>query len=138
MPHGLTIPLLCLLGFVAWTIALVIALTIARLRHLARGGSIREFGVPDDRRLIWRLFRAHVNCVENLPLFAAVVLVAAVAGRNDVVLDLLAVVYLFARMGQSLFHVAPGAGLRFNVRFGFFAAQLACLAAFIIVLALPV
>src|SRR2546428_4825953 len=73
MTHGLTILLLCLLAFVAWTIALVVALTVARLRYLASGGSVRDFGVPDDRRLIWRLFRAHVNCVENLPLFASVV-----------------------------------------------------------------
>jgi hypothetical protein len=61
----LTVPLLCLLAFVAWTIALVAALTIARLRHLANGGSVRDFGVPDDRRLVWRLFRAHANCVEK-------------------------------------------------------------------------
>src|SRR2546428_4495714 len=113
MTHGLTILLLCLLAFVAWTIALVVALTVARLRHLARGGSVRDFGVPDDRRLIWRLFRAHANSVENLPLFSAVVLVAAVAGRNSPVLNFLAVAYLSARVGQSLSHVTPGAGLRF-------------------------
>jgi uncharacterized MAPEG superfamily protein len=135
--HGLTIPLLCLLGFVVWTVALVVALTIARLRHLASGGSVRDFGIPDDRRLIWRLYRAHVNCLENLPLFAAVVLVAAVVGRRDAILDVLAVTYLSARVGQSLSHAAPGAGLRFNVRFGFFAAQLVCLVAFVVVLALP-
>jgi uncharacterized MAPEG superfamily protein len=137
MPGPLTVPLLCLLGLVAWTIALVAALTAARLRHLRRGGTVREFGIPDDRRLVWRLFRAHVNCVENLPLFAAVVLVAAVAGRNGPVLNILAVVYLLARVAQSVSHVAPGAGLRFNVRFGFFLTQMACLAAFIIVVAMP-
>jgi uncharacterized MAPEG superfamily protein len=137
MTHGLTIPLLCLLALVAWTVALVVALTVARLRHLARGGSVRDFGVPDDRRLIWRLFRAHVNCVENLPLFASVVLVAAVAGRDGTALDVLALTYLSARVAQSLSHVTPGAGLRFNVRFGFFAVQLACLTGFLIVLAVP-
>lgn len=137
MPVGLTVPLLCLLGLVAWTIGLVAALTGARLRHLGRGGSVREFGIPDDRRLVWRLFRAHANSVENLPLFAAVVLVAAVLGRNGRLLDLLAVAYLSARVAQSVSHVAPGAGLRFNVRFGFFAVQLACLAAFVVALVLP-
>jgi len=137
MPDALTVPLVCLLALVVWTIALVAALTIARLRRLARGGSVRDFGVPDDRRLVWRLFRAHANCVENLPLFAAVVLVAAVAGRNGPLLNFLAVAYLSARVAQSLSHVAPGSGLRFNVRFGFFAAQLACLTAFIIVLTMP-
>jgi uncharacterized MAPEG superfamily protein len=133
----MTIPLLCLLALVAWTIALVVALTVARLRHLARGGSVRDFGMPDDRRLIWRLFRAHTNAVENLPLFGSVVLIAAVVGRQSPTLDALAVAYVCARLGQSIVHVTPGAGLKGNVRFGFFAMQLVCLAAFVVVLALP-
>ena len=134
MAHGLSVPLSCLLVFVAWTIALVLALTVVRLRHLRRGGSVRDFGVPDDRWLGWRLFRAHANCLENLPLFATVVLVAAVAGRAGSLLDGLAVVYLCARVAQSVVHVAPGAGLRFNVRFGFFVVQLACLVGFVVAL----
>ncbi len=121
MTRALTIPLLCLLALVAWTIALVVALTVARRRYLARGGNVRDFGVPDDRRLIWRLFRAHVNAVENLPLFASVVLAAAVAGRESPALSALAITYAGARVAQSLAHVAPGAGLRFNVRVGSFA-----------------
>jgi uncharacterized MAPEG superfamily protein len=137
MRLGLTVPLCCLLALVAWTVGLVVVLTVARLRHLRGGGSVRDFGVPDDRRLIWRLFRAHANAVENLPLFAAVVLVAAVAGREGPVLDVLAGTYLTARVAQSVSHVAPGAGLRFNVRFGFFLVQLVCLAAFIVVVAVP-
>jgi len=137
MGSGLTVPLCCLLAFVAWTIGLVVALTVARLRHLRGGGSVRDFGVPDDRRLIWRLFRAHANAVENLPLFAAVVLVAAVAGREGRMLDVLAGAYLTARIAQSVSHVAPGAGLRFNVRFGFFLVQLVCLTAMIVVVAVP-
>jgi uncharacterized MAPEG superfamily protein len=131
-----TIPVLCLLGAVVWTIGLVAALTVARFRHLGRGGSVRDFGIPDDRRLVWRLFRAHTNGVENLPLFTAVVLAAAVAGRRDVALDVLAVAYLAARIGQSVVHALPGAGLRFHVRFGFFVAQLLCLVAFVAVLVL--
>ena len=137
MPHGLTVPLLCLLASVAWTIGLVVALTGARLGHLRRGGNVRDFGVPDDRQLIWRLFRAHANAVENLPLFATVVLVAAVAGREGPASNVLAATYLSARVAQSVFHIAPGAGRRFNIRFGLFALQLACLAGFLIILAAP-
>ena len=137
MGPRLTVPLVCLLALVAWTIGLVLALTVVRLRHLRRGGSVRDFGVPDDRRLVWRLFRAHTNAVENLPLFAAVVLVAAIVGRHGRTLDVLAVSYLAARIGQSVAHVTPGAGLRFNVRFWCFLAQLACLSGFILVLAVP-
>ena len=135
MAHGLSVPLACLLVLVVWIVALVLALTVVRLRHLRRGGSVRDFGAPDDRRLVWRLFRAHANAVENLPLFAVVVLVAAVAGRSGTVLDALAVVYLCARIAQSIVHVSPGAGLRFNVRFGFFAVRMACLVGFVVALA---
>jgi uncharacterized MAPEG superfamily protein len=137
MGSRLTVPLACLLVLVAWTVGLVLALTVARLRYLRRGGSVRDFGVPDDRRLIWRLFRAHMNAVENLPLFATVVLVAVVVGRDGRTLDVLAVSYLAARIGQSVAHVTPGAGLRFNVRFWFFLAQLACLVGFIVAVAVP-
>jgi uncharacterized MAPEG superfamily protein len=132
-----TVPLACLLAYVAWTVGLVLALTVARLRFLRAGGKVREFGVPDERRLVWRLFRAHANAVENLPLFASVVLVAAVMGRQGRALDVLAVVYLAGRIGQSLSHAAPGAGHRMNLRFRFFLLQLACLVGFLVVLVAP-
>ncbi|HYV56296.1 MAG TPA: MAPEG family protein [Candidatus Nitrosopolaris sp.] len=132
MAQGLSVPLACLLALVVWTVTLVLALTMVRLRHLKEGGSVRDFGVPDDRRLVWRLFRAHANALENLPLFAAVVLVATVAGRSGAVLDALAGIYLCARIAQSIVHVRPGAGLRFNIRFGFFVVQLACLIGFVV------
>ena len=123
-PLPMTIPLWCLLAFVVWTVALVVALTAARLRHLAAGGSVRDFGIPNESRLIWRLFRAHLNCVENLPLFASVVLVAAVRGVAGPLLDALAVVYLTARLAQSTVHVAGGRG---NTRLTFLIVQLAAL-----------
>ncbi len=125
--HPMTVPLWCLVGFVIWTIALVVALSVVRLRHLAAGGSVRDFGVPDDRRLMWRLYRAHLNCLENLPLFASVVLVATVRRVAGHSLDGLAILYLIARLGQSTVHVAPGAGLQGNLRGAFLLVQLACL-----------
>jgi len=91
------------------------------------GGSVRDFGIPDDRRLIWRLYRAHLNSLENLPLFASVVLVATVRGVTGHALDSLAAVYVLARIGQSMVHVAPAAGLRGNQRFAFFVVQIVCL-----------
>jgi len=125
--YPMTVPFWCLVAFVIWTVALVVALSVVRLRHLAAGGSVRDFGIPDDRRLMWRLYRAHLNALENLPLFASIVLVASVRGVTGHLLDALAVVYLLARIGQSVVHVAPGAGLRGNQRFAFFIVQIACL-----------
>ncbi len=123
----MTLPLWGLIGFVLWVVVLVVALTIARFRHLSRGGSHIDFGVPDDRRLIWRLFRAHLNALENLPLFASVVLVAALRGVTGGVFGLLAVVYLAARVGQSVLHISPGGGLRGHRRFILLVVQLTCL-----------
>lgn len=117
----------CADGLVVWTVGLVVALTVARFRHLAAGGTVREFGMPDDRRLIWRLFRAHQNAVENVPLFVAVVLVATVRGVTGSLLDGLAVVYLLARVTHSVVHVAPGAGLVGHQRLVLLAVQLASL-----------
>ena len=125
--RAMTIPLWCLAGYVVWIVGLVVALTLARLRHLQAGGSHREFGIPDDRRLVWRLFRAHANAVENLPLFASVVLIATVRDVTGPAIDTLAVVHLAARVLHSLVHAAPGAGLP-NRRFQFLVVQVVSLA----------
>ena len=130
----MTIPLWCLVAFVLWTIALVSALSVARFRHLATGGSHRDFGVPDDRRLIWRLFRAHLNCLENLPLFAAVVLIGAVRGVSGPALNVLSIVYVVARFGQSSVHVLGGPS---NARFALLVLQLLVLVALTFLVVMP-
>lgn len=84
-------------------------------------------GIPHGGDRYWRLNRAHLNCLENLPLFAAVVLTGAVIGADAPMLDRFAVVYLGARVGQSVTHVASGSDLAVQVRFGFFLVQLVCL-----------
>jgi uncharacterized MAPEG superfamily protein len=95
------------------------------------GGRARpsEFpsGTPHGGDRYWRMNRAHMNCLENLPLFTAVVLTGAVIGADSPTLDKLATVYLAARVAQSTVHVASGADLAVNVRFAFFATQLVCL-----------
>ena len=88
-------------------------------------------GVPHGSDAYWRLNRAHLNCLENLPLFASVVLVATVASMRSPTLDTLARVYLGARVGQSLAHLSSGGTGAVNVRFGFFLVQVGCLAGFV-------
>src|SRR5437667_12465284 len=103
-PHPMTVPLWCLVAFVIWTVVLVVALSVMRLRHLAAGGSVRDFGVPDDRRLIWRLYRAHLNCLENLPLLASIGPVATVPGPTGHGLDALPGLYLSALRCHAVVH----------------------------------
>jgi uncharacterized MAPEG superfamily protein len=70
-----------------------------------------------------RLNRARDNCFETLPLFVAIALAALLANRVAV-LDPLAMYLLYARIGQSLTHLASTNILAINVRFAFFIAQL--------------
>lgn len=134
----MTTPLLCLLGFVAWTLLLLFCVGGVRVAQILRGEKrAGDFpaGVPHGSDRYWRLNRAHLNCVENLPLFAAVVLVAAAVGAGGPALDGLARVYLGARVGQSVVHVSSGSDRAVQVRFTFFLVQLACLVAMGVIVA---
>ncbi len=73
MLNEMTVPLWGLVIFILWTIAVVVLLLAVRIRHLAAGGSPKDFGALDDNSLMWRLFRVQANLVENLPLYLGVV-----------------------------------------------------------------
>ena len=65
-----------------------------------------------------------MNCVENLPVFAAIVLCATAAGADSRLLDLLAAAILIARMCQTTVHLAfEPSDLAASIRFGFFFVQ---------------
>ena len=51
-----------------------------------------------------RAARAHMNCVENLPVFAAIVLCTTAVGAGSRLLDLLAGAILGARICQTTVH----------------------------------
>lgn len=57
-----------------------------------------------DPAIITRLQHAHLNCVENLPVYAAVVL-GAWATQQLAIVDALAGVFLVLRLAQSGIHV---------------------------------
>jgi uncharacterized MAPEG superfamily protein len=131
----MTTPLWCLAGFVVWTLLLLLGVAGARVSKVLSGqATAADFpsGVPHGSDAYWRLNRAHLNCLENLPVFAAVVLVATVAGIRAPVLDTLARLYLGARVGQSLTHIASGSVMAVNVRFTFFLVQFACVVGFLL------
>ena len=126
----MTTPLYALMGFVFWTVFLVFAIGASRVTEVASGKKApTDFpaGQPHGDPRYWRMNRAHMNCLENLPLFAAVVLAGHVSGLTEGTFALLSQVYMAARVGQSCVHIASGSVLAVNVRFGFFLAQMACL-----------
>jgi len=132
----MTTPLWCLLFFVAWTLTLVLG-CIGAFRVIdVLLGKARPNAFPADtpHGPDWyrRATRAHANCVENLGPFAAVVLIGHAIGLTSGNFATLAEVYVAARVGQTLAHLASGRSLVVNVRFAFFLTQIVCLGAMIV------
>ena len=124
MTPSMTIPLWVMLGFAAWTLAVLTAsIGVYRWSRILTGRARIAGWRPDGMEGAgWyqRATRAHLNCVENLPVYAAVALAAAMAGVGGRDLDTLAVTFLVARIGQSLVHITrtqtdPVAALRFGL-----------------------
>ena len=105
----MTLPLLTLLGFASWTLVLLAATVgVHRWRLiLTKRAPINGFPpeAPVGPGWYQRATRAHLNCIENLPVYAAIVLVATIAGRDGLLLDALSVAVLGARICQTLVHV---------------------------------
>lgn len=102
----MTVPLWGLTIFILWIIAIVISLIAVRIRHLSRGGSIKDFATPNDESLLWRLYRVQANLVENLPLYLGVLFLLTVRGVSGTVVDVLAGIYITFRLLHSAIHIA--------------------------------
>ena len=63
-------------------------------------------GMPDIRGWGGRAARAHRNMLENLVLFAALVLAAAIAGKTNDMTLLGAQIFLYARIAYALVYLA--------------------------------
>ncbi len=129
---------LALVGYVAWTLLLamwIIALrTVVTLKKERRANEFKPSG-EDVSPFSGRLCRAHANCYENLPIFASLVLLALVTG-NAAVTDPLARWVLSARVAQSLVHLTSTSEIAVTIRVGFFLAQLAIEAYWVVQLGL--
>jgi len=77
----------------------------------------------DDPPFIVRAHHAHLNCVENFPVFAAVVIVAALMGKSPIV-DRFAATVLYARIGQSAVHLIGTSFALIMIRATLFVIQL--------------
>lgn len=118
---------IALTGFVTWTLLLLVLMELVRTQLVLRGKVPANGFTPDNAGLspfMQRLARAHANCLEGLPIFGGLLLVAMVAGLTAVT-DSLAYVLLGARVFQSLVHLASTAPLAVKVRFTAFALQMA-------------
>lgn len=104
-----------LLLFAVWTLILMFIYVFPRVAlvlTMKKKANAWTRGQPtEDSPLLIRAQHAHMNCVENLPVYGAIVLAAAAMGRNEVVDGLLATAFIGLRIAQSVVHListSPG------------------------------
>jgi uncharacterized MAPEG superfamily protein len=128
------------LGFAVWTLLVLIAGVGVRRWVLVLQGQAALTSFPADtphgsvpyRRAV----RAHANCLETLPVFAAIVLIGAVSGLDSPATAVLSATTLGARVAQTCVHMLfRERALTIAVRFTFFLAQVIALLAMAALLA---
>jgi uncharacterized MAPEG superfamily protein len=115
-----------LAGFVAWSLFLLVLMEVIRSKLVLTKVVAANGFNPENSNLspfMQRLARAHANCIEGLPIFGGLMLIAVVAGRTSIT-DPLAYLFLFARILQSVIHLISLSALAVTFRFTAFAVQL--------------
>src|SRR4051812_4851144 len=103
------IPVWVLLGFAAWTLLILFSTVgVYRWSRILTGRTgIAQWRADEQQGSEWyrRAIRAHMNCVENLPIYTAIVVSLLAAGVTSPILDGLAITILVARICQSSIHL---------------------------------
>ena len=127
----MTVALLCLMIFALWTLCLVIFgiggyRIVAVLKFKKPPNAFPADQAHEGAHWYKRCQRAHLNCVENLPIFASAVFMASVLNFSNTTFDALAQIYVIARICQSITHIISTSNLAIHIRFSFFVTQLIC------------
>jgi uncharacterized MAPEG superfamily protein len=128
----MTIPQWVLLGFAGWTL-LILCGTVGIYRWsmiLTGRARVSEWRADEIQGSEWyrRAMRAHMNCLENLPVYAAIVLCATAAEITGALLSGLSLAFLAARLFQTTTHIFfEQTDRAASVRFGFFFIQVVCM-----------
>src|ERR1700752_1271935 len=112
--------------FAGWTILMALVMVTDRVLYVLTGRrKINTF--PADGVAVSpfqaRACRVHANCYETLPVFAALVLGAAVAGRSAIT-DSLAMIAVYARIAQSTVHLISTSESAVAIRATFWTVQI--------------
>jgi uncharacterized MAPEG superfamily protein len=129
-------PLIALAGFAGWTMVLVLITANTRVIKSLTGATdipINQFSPygEDLPGFSQRVTRAHLNCVENLPVFAAVVAVAGLSGQFGV-MESTVMYVLYARIAQSVIHMISTSFAMVLIRATLFVAQIILMAYYVI------
>lgn len=100
--------LVALAGFAGWTILLTFGLVNVRLANAFGGAKIplNQFSASGDDLVGFgkRFTRAHLNCLESLPIFAALVIAAGLSNQLSI-MEGTAMYVLYSRIAQSVVHM---------------------------------
>lgn len=124
--NTMTPTLIALTGFISWSLLLLVLMeSIRSWLVLSKAVPANGF-TPDNANLspfMQRLARAHANCIEGLPIFGGLMLVAIVTSQTALT-DPLAYIFLAARVVQSLIHLSSLSATAVTLRFSAFAVQM--------------
>ena len=113
-------------GFVVWSLFLLVLMEGIRSKLVLSRAIAPNAFVPDNSNLspfMQRLARAHANCIEGIPVFGGLMLVAFLAGKSFIT-DPLAYTLLYTRILQSVIHLSSLSAPAVTLRFTAFAVQL--------------
>jgi len=132
-------PIWMLLGFATWTVLLLLStIGVYRWSRILTGHTpIKEFRADQVEGADWyrRSMRAHANCIENLPVFGAIVFALYVSQLSGATISYLCIAVLVARVMQSMVHVClPQTNAVSAVRFTFFFVQIVCFVTLIVMI----
>lgn len=128
----MNVPVLVLLAFAMWTLLTLFgSIGVYRWSRILTGrASIAEWRADALQGSEWyqRAMRAHMNCVENLPIFGALVVALMATGLQSSTINALSITLLVARIGQTVVHIAaPSTNVWAALRFGLFFVQIVCM-----------
>lgn len=114
-------------GFISWALFLLVLMETIRSKLVLSGEVPANGFSPDNANLslfMQRLSRAHANCIEGLPIFGGL-LILAIATNRTAITDSLAYCLLASRIIQSTIHMISTSPFAVTARFTFFAVQMA-------------
>jgi len=118
---------IALTAFISWALLLLIIMEVIRTKLVLTGAVAANEFTTDNSNLspfMQRLARAHANCIEGLPIFGGLMLIALATDRTGIT-DGLAYLLLAARLLQSVIHLASTSPMAVKLRFTAFVVQMA-------------
>ncbi len=139
----MSIPLWTLLGFAVWTVLIVFcSIGVYRWGLILTGrANLSQWRADEVQGSSWyqRSMRAHMNAVENLPVYAAIVLVLFATKTASPAIDVLAILVLVGRVCQTLVHIVlEQTNAVVAIRFALYLAQAGCMLVIAVIAAIAV